>query len=121
MVTSPHALATQAGIAVLRDGGNAADAIVAVGAALAVLYPHMTGIGGDAFFLYYDAAAGRVHAYNGSGAAAGLARREYYAERGHAQIPQRGPAAALTVPGAVDAWFSLVERFGSRPMGSILA
>jgi gamma-glutamyltranspeptidase len=121
MVTSPHALATQAGIAVLRDGGNAADAIVAVGAALAVLYPHMTGIGGDAFFLYYDAAAGRVHAYNGSGAAAGLARREYYAERGHARIPQRGAAAALTVPGAVDAWFSLVERFGSRPVRSILA
>ena len=116
MVTAPHALATQAGVAILRNGGNAADAIVGVAAALAVLYPHMTGIGGDAFFLYYDAKSGELVGYNGSGSAAQLATLHYYRSAGHQVIPERGPAAALTVPGAVDAWFALAGRFGSLEM-----
>jgi gamma-glutamyltranspeptidase len=120
MVTSPHALATQAGVAILRNGGNAADAIVAVAAALAVLYPHMTGIGGDAFFLYYDAASGEMHGYNGSGRAAKQATLEFYSALGHSAIPQRGPHAALTVPGAVDTWFALLERFGTTSIDRIL-
>ncbi len=120
MVTAPHALATQAGVAILRDGGNAADAIIGVAAVLAVLYPHMTGIGGDAFFLYYDAKSGEVAGYNGSGAAARLATLDYYRSAGHHVIPERGPAAALTVPGAVDAWFALAGRFGSLEMEGIL-
>lgn len=119
MVTAPHASAAQAGVTVLQDGGNAADAIIAVAAVLSVVYPHMTGIGGDAFFLYYDAAGGRIYGYNGSGAAAGLATPERYA--GLSSIPERGPLAALTVPGTVDTWFALAERFGSRPMHEILA
>jgi gamma-glutamyltranspeptidase len=120
MVTAPHALAAQAGAAALQAGGNAADAIVTVAAALAVLYPHMTGIGGDAFFLYYDVRSGQTYAYNGSGKAARGATREFYTEAGHSKIPERGAAAALTVPGAVDAWFALVERFGSLSMEQIL-
>jgi oxamate amidohydrolase len=120
MITSPHALATQAGVAILRNGGNAADAIIAVAAALAALYPHMTGIGGDAFFLYYDARSGEMHAYNGSGRAAKQATIEFYSALGHLAIPQRGPHAVLTVPGAVDTWFALLERFGTTSIDRIL-
>jgi gamma-glutamyltranspeptidase/glutathione hydrolase len=120
MVTAPHALATQTGLLVLADGGNAADAAIAVAAALTALYPHMTGAGGDAFFLYYNAATGDVQAYNGSGAAAAEATLDFYASRGFRRIPERGGAAVVTVPGAVDAWFALHERFGSLPMDRIL-
>ena len=77
MVTAPQALAAQAGLSILEGGGNAADAIVGVAATLAVVYPHMTGIGGDVFFLYYDAKAGAVHGYNGSGTAARMASLEH--------------------------------------------
>ncbi len=120
MVTAPHALASQVGVTLLQQGGNAADAVIGVAASLAVLYPHMTGIGGDAFFLYYDEASGRTYAYNGSGAAAQLATLEYYGDRKFASIPERGGAAALTVPGAVDSWFALHERFGSMEMEQVL-
>ena len=105
----------------MTAGGNAADAIVAVAAALGVLYPHMTGIGGDAFFLYFDARSGELFAYNGSGAAANLADLHFYANRNLSRVPERGGAAASTVPGAVDAWFALHERFGTQPMDRILA
>ena len=121
MVTSPHALATQAGAAVLAEGGTAADAAIAVAASLSVVYPHMTGIGGDLFLLYYDARSGGLEAFNGSGAAAGLATTGYYTSRGLRAIPQRGGAAAVTVPGAVDAWFALHERFGSLEIRRLLA
>ncbi|MGH7317824.1 MAG: gamma-glutamyltransferase, partial [Candidatus Rokuibacteriota bacterium] len=65
MVTSPHALASQAGVAVLQARGSAVDAAIATAAVLSVVYPHMTGPGGDAFWLIYDAAGRRVHALNG--------------------------------------------------------
>jgi gamma-glutamyltranspeptidase / glutathione hydrolase len=120
MVTAPNALATQAGVAILRAGGTAADAGVAVAAALSVVYPHMTGIGGDAFFLYHDAATRQVHAYNGSGRSAALATRGFYESAGLAAIPAQGGLAALTVPGAVDAWFALHERFGALPLEHVL-
>src|SRR5438552_1735085 len=110
MVTAPHALAAQAGAAVLADGGTAADASVAVAAALSVVYPHMTGIGGDLFALYYDARSGAVAAFNGSGAAGAMANSDFYASRRLDAIPERGAAAVLTVPGAVDSWFALHER-----------
>ena len=115
MVTAPHMLATQAGVGILAAGGSAADAGVAVAASLSVLYSHMTGIGGDAFFVYYDASSRTVHAYNGSGRSAALADRAFYARLNLDAIPQHGGLAALTVPGAVDAWFSLHERFGRLP------
>ncbi len=121
MVTAPHALAAQCGLGILQDGGNAADAIIGVAAALAVLYPHMTGIGGDVFFLYYDARSGTVSSYNGSGAAAQLATPERYRERGLRRIPERGGDAVVTVPGAIDAWFALHDRFGSLDMHRIVA
>ena len=69
MVTSPHALASQAGAEVLRDGGTAIDAAVATSAVLSVVYPHMTGIGGDAFWLIHDAGTGAVRYIDGGGRA----------------------------------------------------
>jgi gamma-glutamyltranspeptidase/glutathione hydrolase len=120
MVSAPNALAAQAGASILADGGTAADAAVAVAAALSVVYPHMTGIGGDLFALYYDAQAGDVTAFNGSGAAAALANPEFYTSQGCDAIPERGGVAALTVPGAVDAWFALQQRFGSMEMTRLL-
>jgi gamma-glutamyltranspeptidase/glutathione hydrolase len=110
-----------AGASVLDAGGTAADAAVAVGSTLSVVYPHMTGIGGDLFALYFDAASGSVYSYDGSGAAGALATHEFFERSGFAAIPERGPAAALTVPGAVDAWFALRERFGSMEMSRLVA
>ena len=120
MVTAPHALAAQAGVEILQAGGSAADAGVAIAAALSVLYPHMTGLGGDAFFLYYDAAKREVHAYNGSGAAAGLGTLDFYEQRSLRAIPAQGGPAALTAPGAVDAWFALHDRFGRLELARAL-
>lgn len=120
-MTSPHAAATLAGADVLAAGGSAADAAVAVGSTLSVVYPHMTGIGGDLFALYYDAKAGDVVGYDGAGAAAARATLDFYARAGLDAIPQRGGASALTVPGTVDAWFALHERFGTMEMARLLA
>lgn len=120
MATAPHALAAQAGATILGGGGNAADAAIAMASTLSVVYPHMTGVGGDAFVLYYDACSNDVAVYNGSGAAAAMATRDFYTSRGLSAIPERGGAAALTVPGAIDTWFALHERFGSIEMTRLL-
>lgn len=121
MVTAPQGLAAQAGGAMLSAGGSAADAAVAMAAALSVVYPHMTGIGGDLFALYYDARSQRVSAFNGSGGAAKLATLEYYRSRGYGAIPERGGLSALTVPGAVDGWIALHEKFGKLEFARLLA
>ena len=120
-VTAPHAAATQAGASVLQEGGSAADAAVTVAATLSVVYPHMTGIGGDLFALYHDAGARTVTCYNGSGAAAALADRAFYERAGLSAVPERGGPSALTVPGAVDGWFALHERYGRLEMRRLLA
>src|SRR3954466_6112201 len=102
MVTSPHALASQAGAAVLRDGGTAVDAAVATSAALSVLYPHMTGVGGDAFWLIYDAQAKAVRYIDGGGRATSRGTIDAFAQRGLHEVPYRGALpGTLTVPGAV--------------------
>lgn len=116
MVVSPHTIASKAGETVLRQGGNAVDAAVAVCAALSVTYPHMNGLGGDGLWLIYDAATQQVHGLNGSGrSAAGLDIHAHSKE-----LPQRGAAAAMTVPGAVDAWWCAHRRFGQRPWSTLL-
>lgn len=112
MVATSHSLASSSGLAILRDGGSAVDAAIAANATLAVVYPHMAGLGGDGFWLVYDP-DGEVSALNASGPAAETATREYYRDRGHTEIPSRGPAAALTVPGAVDGWRRAHERHGN--------
>lgn len=121
MVSSPHYMASLAGVRTLEQGGSAADAAISVNAVLSVVYPHMTGIGGDAFWLLYDASSQKVHALNGSGRAGRAATRSYFHDRGYEAIPAVGPLAAVTVPGAVDSWHEANERFGRLPMDELLA
>ncbi|MEO1592510.1 MAG: gamma-glutamyltransferase [Cyanobacteria bacterium J06632_22] len=117
MVVSPHTLASQAGQRVLRQGGNAVDAAITTHAALSVTYPHMTGLGGDAFLMIYDAATGKLLGLNGSGPAAQGVQPEQYVGQ---QLPQRGIAAALTVPGALSAWWQAHQRLGKLPWVEVL-
>jgi len=124
MVTAPHTAAAEAGAAVLAEGGNAIEATIAAAAAIAVVYPHMNGIGGDAFFLIAE--PGRPpKAIDASGAAGSLATRARYAEAGYDVIPPRGADAALTVAGAVSGWglaAEIAERLGGRvPRRDLLA
>jgi gamma-glutamyltranspeptidase len=105
MVTSPHVLASHAGAAVLREGGSAVDAAVATSAVLSVLYPHMTGIGGDAFWLIHDAATKRVRYIDGGGRATSRGTVAAFAKRGLEEVPHKGPLpGTLTVPGSVASW-----------------
>jgi gamma-glutamyltranspeptidase/glutathione hydrolase len=125
VVASPHPLANVAGLEVLLRGGTAVDAAVAVGATLAVVYPHMTGLGGDSFWLCWDARAARLTALQAAGAAAAAATPDLYRRHGLAAVPARGPLAALTVPGAVDGLWTAHrlsrERLGSTiPWGDLL-
>ena len=115
-VASNHPLATLAGFEVLRAGGNAADAAVAVASTLGVVEPYMSGMGGDGFYLFYDAAARRGTVVNASGPSPLAATAERYA----AGIPQDGILSA-SVPCAVDGWHILRERFGTRPPAELLA
>ena len=103
MLTAPHHLAAQTGAAVLREGGNAVEAMVAAAATIAVVYPHMNGIGGDGFWLIAEPGREPV-AVRACGASAALATPAYYREHGDPAIPARGPRAALTVAGAIGGW-----------------
>jgi gamma-glutamyltranspeptidase len=104
MVVTPHYLASQAGIDVLQRGGNAIEAAIAGAATVAVVYPQANSIGGDNFWLIYDARESAVRAINASGRSGSLATVDYYKARGFDRIPARGYAAANTVPGAVSGW-----------------
>jgi gamma-glutamyltranspeptidase/glutathione hydrolase len=117
MVAAGHPLAASVGLRVLAAGGAAADAAIAAAATAAVVQPHMNGLGGETFLLVYDAEKAMVQAFNGPGAAPRLATPERFPE---GRIPLRGPRAA-TVPGAVDAWWCLRERFGTRPWQELLS
>lgn len=120
MVATAHPLATSAGLDVLRRGGNAMDAAVAAALVTGVVLPAMCGIGGDAFFIHYDARSGAVTALNGSGIAPARATREFFVERGYEKMPFFGPLS-VAVPGAVHAYFTAIERFGSMPASELFA
>lgn len=121
MVTCPHSLASQAGVDVLRAGGSAVDAAIATSAALAVLYPHMTGLGGDAFWLIYDAKTGQVRHLDGGGRAAANASLDWFARRGYAEVPFRGILpATLTTPGSVASWGDAHTAYGRLPLARSL-
>lgn len=120
-VSSDHPLATAAGLEVLRRGGNATDAAVTMAGVLAVVRPHMNGVGGDAFALFLEAASGRVTGMNGSGRAGALATPDFFtAADGAAAIPETG-ALSVTVPGAVAAWADALQRHGTITLAEALA
>ena len=122
VVCAPHHAAAEAGRAVLAEGGNALEAMVAMAATIAAVYPHMNHIGGDGFWLVREP-SGRVRALMAAGRAGADARPELY--RDHETIPPRGPLAALTVPGAVGGWMLALEAAqahgGRLPLGVLLA
>lgn len=121
MVAASQPLAVAAGLETLRRGGNAADAAVAVAAALNVTEPTSTGLGGDCFALYYEAAQRKVYALNGSGRAPAALTLERLRKEGLGkELPPYHPYT-VTVPGACAGWCDLVERFGRLPMDSILS
>jgi gamma-glutamyltranspeptidase/glutathione hydrolase len=117
MVVAPHHLAAQSGLAVLREGGNAVEAMVAAAATIAVVYPHMNSIGGDGFWLIHEPGKPPL-GIDASGAAAALATRDFYASHGLAAIPTRGPLSALTVAGTVSGWAKALET--ASPWGTPL-
>ncbi|HZS94393.1 MAG TPA: gamma-glutamyltransferase [Chloroflexota bacterium] len=120
MVASPHYLATGAGLNVLRRGGSAIDAAIAVNSVLAVVTPTLCGIGGDLFALVYEPGSGEPVGINGSGRAPAEATVERVRElSGGDTMPVRGPLT-ITVPGCVEAWQRLHDRFGRLPLATVL-
>jgi oxamate amidohydrolase len=121
-VCAPHAAAVEAGRSILTEGGNAIEAMVAMAATIAAVYPHMNHIGGDGFWLIHEP-SGRVRAIMAPGPAGRNARPELY--RDYETIPPRGPLAALTVPGAIGGWMLALQAAkahgGSLPLDLLLA
>jgi gamma-glutamyltranspeptidase/glutathione hydrolase len=119
-VVSDHPLASAAGADVLKRGGNAVDAAITMAAVLAVVRPHMNGVGGDAFMLMHDARDRKTHALNGSGRAGSKATPALFAERKLTSVPSSGPLS-VSVPGAVATWSDALERFGTITLAAALA
>ncbi|NKB48278.1 MAG: gamma-glutamyltransferase [Alphaproteobacteria bacterium] len=124
MVVAPHHLAAEAGLDVLRDGGNAIEAMVAAAAAIAVVYPFMNSIGGDGFWIVAPPGGDPV-AIDACGAAAQAATIDFYRSHGHDAIPARGPHAALTAAGTISGWRAALElsvQYGGKlPLSRLLA
>ena len=120
MVAAAHPLAVQAGLEILRKGGTAADAAIAVNAALAVVEPVACGLGGDLFALAWDPKRKHLDGLNASGRAPLAARRELVPATPEGTIPPYTPWA-WTVPGAASGWFALHARYGRLPMSAVLA
>jgi gamma-glutamyltranspeptidase len=124
VVCAPHSAAVEDGRAVLAEGGNAIEAMVAMAASIAAVYPHMNHVGGDGFWLIREP-SGRVRALMGAGRAGAEATIALYREAGHDEIPARGALAALTVPGAVAGWMLAQEaakaQGGKLPLAMLLA
>src|SRR5262245_57749735 len=112
MVATSHPLAAQIGLDVLRKGGNAVDAAIAVNAALGLMEPMSCGIGGDLFAIVWDSKTKKLHGLNASGRSPARATRSYFAALHLKEIPERGPLS-WSVPGCVDGWEELRKRFGT--------
>ena len=119
MVTTPHYLASQAALEVLHKGGNAVEAAIAAASTIAVVYPHMNSIGGDNFWLIYNAKTKEMKALNSSGRAGENATIDFYKRKGYEKIPARGPLATNTVPGAVAGWGE-AHQYAAREIGNTL-
>ena len=120
MVATSHPLATQIGLDILKKGGNAIDAAIAANAALGLMEPTGCGIGGDLFAIVWDGKTKKVYGLNASGRSPKELTLEYFEKQGMKKIPSHG-ALPVSVPGAVDGWFELHKKFGSKPMTEILA
>jgi gamma-glutamyltranspeptidase/glutathione hydrolase len=119
MAATSHPLATQIALDTLKAGGSAVDAAIAANAALGLMEPTGCGIGGDLFAIVWDPKTQSLHGYNGSGRSPMSLSRQWFKDQGLTAIPAFGPLP-VTVPGAVDAWFALHERFGTLPMRRVL-
>jgi gamma-glutamyltranspeptidase len=124
VVCAPHSATVEDGRHILAEGGNAIEAMLAMAASIAAVYPHMNHIGGDGFWLVREP-SGRVRALMGAGRAGSKASVALYREAGYDEIPARGPLAALTVPGAIAAWMLAQEaaqaRGGKLPLDVLLS
>jgi gamma-glutamyltranspeptidase/glutathione hydrolase len=120
MACTSQPLATQTAIDILRQGGNAIDAAIAANAVLGVTEPHVNGIGGDIFAIIYEAKTGKLHGLNGSGRSPYSLTLDEFKKRGLKYIPARGPLP-VSVPGCVDGWFTMHQRFGKMKMDKLLA
>ncbi len=120
MVATSHPLATQIGLQILRDGGNAIDAAIAANAALGLMEPTGSGIGGDLFAIIWDAKTKKLYGLNASGRSPKSLTLAYFEKNGLSSIPSHGPLP-VSVPGAVDGWFELHGKFGTKPMEELLA
>ena len=120
MAATSHPLATQIALDVMKGGGNAVDAAIAANAALGLMEPTGNGIGGDLFAIVWDPKTKKLHGYNGSGRSPKSLTLAEFRKRGLTDIPAHGPLP-VSVPGTVDAWFALHERFGRKPIADDLA
>jgi gamma-glutamyltranspeptidase/glutathione hydrolase len=120
MAATSHPSATLAALTIMQDGGNAMDAAIAASAVQCAVEPGSTGIGGDCFALYAPAGSDRVVAYNGSGRTPAALTLDWFTERDLAEVPRQSPAA-VTVPGAIDAWLTLHADHGRMPIADVLA
>ncbi len=119
IVATSQPLAAQAGLDILKAGGNAADAAIAANAVIGLTEPMSCGIGGDLFVIYWDAKSQKLYGLNASGRSPYQLNRQVFAERGLSQIPTKGPLP-WSVPGCVDGWAELNQRFGTLPLKEIL-
>ena len=119
MACTSQPLATQVALDILKKGGTAVDAAIAADAMLGLVEPTGAGMGGDLFAIVWDAKAKKLYGLNGSGRSPKSLTLKYFKEKGYTHIPPHGPLP-VTVPGCVDGWFTLHDRFGKLPMKEIL-
>jgi gamma-glutamyltranspeptidase/glutathione hydrolase len=119
MAATSQPLATETALRIMRDGGNALDAAIAASAVLSVVETYSTGIGGDCFILYHENTSGKLHALNGSGRSPAAAGADVLRARGFDAIPEYN-ILAVTVPGAVDAWYQANRKFGKLDFDALL-
>jgi gamma-glutamyltranspeptidase/glutathione hydrolase len=119
MAATSHPLATQVALDILKDGGNAIDAAIAANAVIGLMEPTGNGMGGDLFAIIWDAKSNRLHGLNASGRSPKSLSLEYFIENEYTSIPSHGPLP-VSVPGCVDGWFEMHEKFGSLPIDKIL-
>ena len=120
MVATSHPLATQVGLDILKAGGTAIDAAIAANAALGLMEPTGCGIGGDLFAIVWDAQSQQLYGLNASGRSPEKLTLDYFKDNGYSKIPSHGPLP-VSVPGCVDGWFELHNKFGKLSMKEILA